>query len=52
MALLSEFRAFIASASLDWLDAYHLRVATILSPLVDDTTRPWLAAATRPLAQG
>ncbi len=35
-----------------WLDAYHLRVATVLAPLVDDATRTWLAAATRPLGQG
>ena len=36
---------------IDWLDGYHARVAQILSPLVDDETRAWLAAATRPLAQ-
>ena len=36
---------------MDWLDAYHARVAQTLSPLVDDETRAWLAAATRPLAQ-
>jgi Xaa-Pro aminopeptidase len=36
---------------MDWLDGYHARVAQILSPLVDDETRAWLAAATRPLAQ-
>jgi Xaa-Pro aminopeptidase len=35
----------------DWLDGYHARVAQTLSPLVDDETRAWLAAATRPLAQ-
>ena len=35
----------------DWLDGYHARVARTLSPLVDDGTRAWLAAATRPLAQ-
>ena len=29
-----------------WLDAYHARVAEILSPLVDTETRRWLAAAT------
>jgi Xaa-Pro aminopeptidase len=36
---------------MDWLDGYHARVAQTLSPLVDDETRAWLAAATRPLAQ-
>ena len=36
---------------MDWLDGYHARVAQMLSPLVDDETRAWLAAATRPLAQ-
>jgi Xaa-Pro aminopeptidase len=36
---------------MDWLDGYHARVGRILSPLVDDETRAWLAAATRPLAQ-
>jgi Xaa-Pro aminopeptidase len=35
----------------DWLDGYHARVAQTLSPLVDDETRAWLLAATRPLAQ-
>jgi Xaa-Pro aminopeptidase len=34
-----------------WLDAYHVRVAKELSPLVDDATRTWLTIATRPLAQ-
>ena len=36
---------------MDWLDGYHARVAQTLSPLVDDETRAWLAAATRLLAQ-
>ena len=35
-----------------WLDAYHASVAKALSPLVDDETRRWLTAATRPLGQG
>jgi Xaa-Pro aminopeptidase len=29
-----------------WLNSYHARVATTLSPLVDDETRAWLARAT------
>jgi Xaa-Pro aminopeptidase len=32
-----------------WLDAYHAEVRTTLSPLVDDATRTWLAAAAAPL---
>jgi Xaa-Pro aminopeptidase len=35
-----------------WLDAYHVRVAQTLSPLVDDETRRWLTGATRPLGMG
>jgi Xaa-Pro aminopeptidase len=34
-----------------WLDAYHARVLNTLSPLLDDETRGWLAAVTRPLGQ-
>jgi Xaa-Pro aminopeptidase len=33
-----------------WLDAYHARVAALIGPVVDDSTRIWLEAATRPLA--
>ena len=33
-----------------WIDAYHARVRETLSPLVDDKTRAWLEAATRPLS--
>jgi Xaa-Pro aminopeptidase len=32
-----------------WLDGYHARVAETLAPLVDDSTRGWLADATRPI---
>ena len=32
-----------------WLDGYHARVRDQLSDLVDDATRAWLDAATRPL---
>jgi Xaa-Pro aminopeptidase len=32
-----------------WLDAYHARVAAILSGELDAETRAWLASATRPL---
>jgi len=32
-----------------WLDAYHLRVRNIISPLLDDETARWLESATAPL---
>jgi Xaa-Pro aminopeptidase len=32
-----------------WLNDYHARVAATVTPLVDDDTRAWLEAATRPL---
>src|SRR5215475_13888649 len=32
-----------------WLDGYHARVCDTLSPLLDDATRTWLAAASRAL---
>jgi Xaa-Pro aminopeptidase len=42
--------ALLTAGERAWLDAYHERVKTTLSPLVDDDTRRWLDAATRPLA--
>src|SRR6185503_5049422 len=44
-------RALLTADEIAWLDAYHARVAAELTPLVDAETRPWLAAATRPLGQ-
>jgi Xaa-Pro aminopeptidase len=32
-----------------WLDAYHARVLSEIGPQVDEKTRAWLEAATRPL---
>ncbi len=32
-----------------WLDAYHVRVRTTLRTALDDATRDWLDAATKPL---
>jgi Xaa-Pro aminopeptidase len=32
-----------------WLDSYHARVHEVIGPLVDNETRAWLSAATRPL---
>jgi len=37
------------TAERDWLDAYHKRVATTLSPLLDPEPRRWLKAATAKL---
>jgi Xaa-Pro aminopeptidase len=37
---------------ISWIEIYHAKVAAALMPLVDDETRPWLAAATLPLGQG
>jgi Xaa-Pro aminopeptidase len=34
---------------ISWLDAYHLRVRNTLRGVLDDATRGWLEAATRPL---
>jgi len=39
----------LSGSEITWLDAYHTRVRDALSPLVDDATRAWLAAATAPL---
>jgi Xaa-Pro aminopeptidase len=44
-------RKLLDAGEVAWLDAYHLRVATVLSPLVDDATKAWLETATRPLGQ-
>jgi Xaa-Pro aminopeptidase len=43
--------ALLTLDELGWLDAYHVRVAETLSPLVDADTRAWLTAATRPIDQ-
>lgn len=41
--------ALMTADEIAWLDAYHARVRTALSPLVDAETRAWLAPATRAL---
>jgi Xaa-Pro aminopeptidase len=41
--------SLLEAGEIAWLDAYHARVAAELAPLLDDATRSWLAAATRPL---
>lgn len=40
----------LSSAEIAWLDAYHARVAKVLTPLLDAATADWLRGATRPLA--
>jgi Xaa-Pro aminopeptidase len=42
--------ALMTADEIAWLDAYHVRVAATLSPLVAADTRAWLEAATRPLS--
>ena len=44
-------KAMLSKDERAWLDAYHARVLETLSPLLDNETRLWLAAATRPLAR-
>jgi Xaa-Pro aminopeptidase len=45
-------RALMTPDEIAWLDAYHARVHEALAPIVDPDTRPWLTAATEPLARG
>jgi Xaa-Pro aminopeptidase len=42
-------RALLDEGEIAWLDAYHAEVRAALTPLVDDATSEWLAAATAPL---
>ena len=42
-------RKLMDADEVKWLDSYHARVRKILAPLVDTTTRRWLAGATRRL---
>jgi Xaa-Pro aminopeptidase len=41
--------ALMTGDEIAWLDAYHLRVRATLRSALDDATRDWLDAATRPL---
>lgn len=41
--------SLLSAAECGWLDEYHARVMSEIGPLVDDTTRVWLVAATQPL---
>ncbi len=42
-------RKLMDDDEIKWLDAYHARVRKVLSPLVDASTRRWLAEVTRRL---
>jgi Xaa-Pro aminopeptidase len=42
-------RKLMDADEIKWLDSYHARVRKVLSPLVDPSTRRWLADATRRL---
>jgi Xaa-Pro aminopeptidase len=42
-------RKLLDEGEIAWLDAYHAEVRAALTPLVDDATSAWLAAATAPL---
>jgi Xaa-Pro aminopeptidase len=41
----------LSGEEIRWLDAYHARVRDTLAPQLDDATREWLAAATRPVGR-
>ncbi len=41
--------ALLTDVEAAWLDGYHARVRDTLTPLVDEATRSWLAAATSPI---
>jgi len=45
-------RELLDAGEVAWLNAYHAEVARTLGPLLDDETRSWLDAATRPLGSG
>jgi Xaa-Pro aminopeptidase len=41
----------LTADELDWLDAYHVRVREVVSPLVEPAVRSWLEWATRAIAR-
>jgi Xaa-Pro aminopeptidase len=43
--------SLLTPREIEWLDAYHARVRTTLTPLVDPATAAWLAQVTRPIAE-
>jgi Xaa-Pro aminopeptidase len=38
--------SMLSEGELDWLNAYHARVASEVRPHLDDTTKTWLDQAT------
>jgi Xaa-Pro aminopeptidase len=42
-------RSLLAADEVAWLNAYHARVRTVITPLVDAETAKWLEGATRPI---
>jgi Xaa-Pro aminopeptidase len=43
--------SLLTPREIEWLDAYHARVRTTLTPLVDAATASWLAEVTRPITE-
>jgi Xaa-Pro aminopeptidase len=41
--------SIMTAEEIDWLDGYHARVRSTISPLVDDKTAAWLERVTQPL---
>jgi Xaa-Pro aminopeptidase len=43
--------SMLTAEEASWVEVYHAKVAEALLPSADEDTRPWLEAATAPLAQ-
>jgi Xaa-Pro aminopeptidase len=44
--------SLLSDAEILWVNEYHLRVRTSISPLVDEETQTWIFQATQPLSLG
>jgi Xaa-Pro aminopeptidase len=42
--------SLLAQHEVEWLDAYHARVADVLEPLLEGDDKRWMINATRPIA--
>lgn len=42
-------RALLNRQEIEWLNAYHARVHSVIAPLVDEDTRNWLGKVTAPI---